>query len=180
MVIDIILAIILVMAIIKGFQKGLIVALFSMLAFIIGLAAAIKLSAVVAQYIGEQVTVSEKWLPMISFMVIFAGVIFLVRIAAKLIEKTIQVAMMGWLNRLGGILLFAFIYIIIYSVILFYADKLQIIKPQTIQASASYSYIQPLGPKVIDGLGTVIPIFKNMFSSLENFFDDLSVKAQKP
>ena len=48
MVIDLIFAILIVFAIIRGYQRGLIVGLFSLVAVIIGLAAALKLSAVVA------------------------------------------------------------------------------------------------------------------------------------
>lgn len=170
MIIDIILVVLLVMAAIKGFQRGLIVAVFSLLAFIIGLAAAVKLSAVVAGYIGKVVKVSDQWLPVISFAVVFIIVVLLVRWGANLIEKAVQQVMLGWVNRLGGILFFAAIYIIIYSVIIFYAEQLQVIKPETIENSVTYSYIWPLGPKVIDGFGKIIPIFRNMFTELQHFF----------
>ena len=53
MIIDLIFAVVIVLAIFKGYQRGLIVGLFSLVAVIIGLAAAMKLSAVVAKYIGE-------------------------------------------------------------------------------------------------------------------------------
>jgi len=48
MILDIIVAVILILAVIKGYRQGLIVALFSFVAFAIGLAAAIKLSVVAA------------------------------------------------------------------------------------------------------------------------------------
>lgn len=169
MIIDILFAILLVIAIIKGFQKGFIVAVFSMLALIVGLAAAIKLSAVVAGYIGQAVKVSDKWLPVISFVVVFIIVLLLVRLGARLIEKAFQAVMLGWLNRLGGILLFAMIYTFIYSVLLFYAEQLHLLKPETIDSSQTYTYIQPLAPKVIEGFGAIMPIFKNMFAELEIF-----------
>ena len=127
MFIDTVLAVLLIIAIFKGFSKGLIVAVFSLLAFMIGLAAAVKLSAVVAGYIGDTVSVSEKWLPFVSFIIVFLVVVIIVRIGAKIIEKTVQVAMMGWLNRLGGMLFYALIYVIIYSIVLFYAALLQIL-----------------------------------------------------
>ncbi|HEY9362070.1 MAG TPA: CvpA family protein, partial [Chitinophagaceae bacterium] len=155
MIIDLILAVLMVIAIFKGISKGFIVAIFSIVAFIIGLAAAIKLSAVVAVYIGDQVTVSERWLPVISFTIVFIVVIILVRLSAKLLEKTVQMAMLGWLNRLGGILFFALLYILIYSVILFYAGQLQLIKQETMEASVCYRYISPVGPKVMNGLGEI-------------------------
>ena len=107
MILDIIVAVILILAIIKGYRQGLIVALFSFIAFIIGIAAAMKLSVVVAGYIGKAVNVSDKWLPIISFAVVFLIVVLLVRLGAKFIQKTVELAMLGWVNRVGGILLYA-------------------------------------------------------------------------
>ncbi|HEX6846898.1 MAG TPA: CvpA family protein [Chitinophagaceae bacterium] len=174
MIIDIIVAIILILAIFKGYRQGLIVALFSVVAFIVGLAAAIKLSVVAAGYIGNAVKVSDKWLPIISFAVVFLIVVILVRLGAKFIQKTAELAMLGWVNRIGGILLYAGVYILILSVLLFYADQLGFIKPGTKTESVTYSYIRPWGPILMEGLGKIIPIFKGMFEELENFFDTIS------
>ena len=69
--IDIIFAVISIIAIIKGIRKGLVVALFSIIAYIIGLAAAVKLSAVVALYLQKNVSVPGKWMPVVSFAVVF-------------------------------------------------------------------------------------------------------------
>ena len=44
-----------VLALIKGYRRGFIVAVFSLIAIIVGLAAAIKLSTVVAGRIGQAV-----------------------------------------------------------------------------------------------------------------------------
>ena len=118
MLIDVVFAILVVLAVIKGYQRGLIMGLFSLVAVIIGLAAALKLSTVVAGYIGKAVKVTEEWLPLISFIVVFVIVLLLIRLAGKLVEKTIQVAMLGWLNRLAGAILYAAIYILVFSVVL--------------------------------------------------------------
>lgn len=174
MIIDIILFIILVLAVIKGYHRGFIVAVFSIVAFIIGLAAAIKLSAVVAGYVGNAVNVSGKWLPILSFAIVFLAVVLLVRLGANLIQKGAQMAMLGLINRLAGILLYAVLYIFIFSIILFYADQVKLVKPETKQSSIAYPYIKPLGPKVIDGFGKIIPIFKNMFTDLQDFFGGVS------
>ena len=60
MLLDIIYAVLIVLAALQGYRSGLIVGLFSLVAIIIGLAAAMKLSAVVAGYIGRNVNVSEE------------------------------------------------------------------------------------------------------------------------
>ena len=71
MLIDLVFAVLVFFACIKGLRKGLIIALFSVVAFIVGLAAALKLSAVVANKLSENLEVSGKWLPVISFTVVF-------------------------------------------------------------------------------------------------------------
>jgi membrane protein required for colicin V production len=174
MLIDIVFAVVLVLALLKGYQRGLIVGLFSLVAVVIGLAAALKLSAVVAGYIGKAVKISDEWLPAISFIVVFAGVILLIRLGANAIERTVEVVMLGWLNKLGGILLYLAIYTIVFSVLLFYAEQLQLLKPDTIANSVSYHRVQPIGPVVINGFGSIIPVFKDMFGELESFFDGVA------
>lgn len=170
MLLDIILAIILILAIIKGYQRGLIVGVFSLIAIIIGLAAAIKLSAVVAGYLGKAIKISDTWLPVISFAVVFIIVVLLIRLGANLLQKTVEIALLGWVNRLGGIILYVAIYVIVYSIVLFYAEQIKLIQPDTIQKSVTYTFIQPWGPKVINGLASVVPVFKDMFADLQAFF----------
>jgi len=174
MILDIIVAVILILAAIKGYRQGLIVALFSVIAFIIGLAAALKLSVVVAGYIGKAVNISDRWLPIISFAVVFLIVVLLVRLGAKFIQKSVELAMLGWLNKIGGILLYAGLYILIFSILIFYADQLGFIKPETKNESVTYAYSEPWGPKLMEGLGKIIPVFKGMFKDLEDFFDGVS------
>jgi membrane protein required for colicin V production len=176
MILDLVFVIILVLAIFKGFRRGLIVGLFSLIAFIVGLAAAIKLSAIVAGYIGKAVNVSDQWLPIISFAVVFMLVVLLVRLGANLIQRTVEIAMLGWVNRLGGIVLYAALYITIFSIVLFYAEQIHLVKQQTIDRSVTYSFVQPWGPKAINVLGSVIPWFKDMFGELEKFFGNVSDK----
>jgi membrane protein required for colicin V production len=170
MFIDILFLFAMITALIKGYTKGLIVALFSFAAIIIGLAAALKLSSVVAVWLQTSTSISSYWLPFLSFALVMLGVIVLVRMGAKIVEKTIQFVMMGWVNKIGGILLYAVLYISLLSVIIFFFDKMHLLKQETIAASKSYSFIQPWGPKVIAGFSKIIPIFKDVFQQLENFF----------
>jgi membrane protein required for colicin V production len=176
MILDLIFAILMGLAVIKGYRRGLIVGIFSLIAIIIGLAAAIKLSAVVAGYIGKAVKISDQWLPILSFAVVFFIVVLLVRLGANAIQKMVETVMLGWINRLGGIILYIAIYTTIFSVVLFYAEQLKIVKPATKEKSVTYSFVQPWGPRAINAIGTVIPFFKDMFQDLEGFFGTVSKK----
>lgn len=177
MLIDIISICLLVFAIIKGWRNGFVVAVFSLLAFIIGLAAALKLSAVVAQYLSDTTNISQRWLPVLAFAIVFFIVVLLVRLGAKAIEAALKVVMLGWLNKLGGMLFYILLYLFVYSIILFYAVQLNIIKNETAGISKTFPYIYPVAPEVMKAMGAVIPFFRDMFSELEAFFDHLSARA---
>ena len=177
MIIDLIYICLLALAVFKGFSKGFIVAVFSFFAVIIGLAAALKLSAAVAGWLGENTGISARLLPVIAFALLMIGVAWLVRICAVLIQKAIQVVMLGFLNKAAGILLYGLLYTILFSVILFFAEKISLLKQDTITASYCYSFIQPWGPRTIDTFAMLVPVFKNVFQQLEQFFDNIAKKA---
>lgn len=176
MILDILFSVLLVLAVLRGYRQGLIIGLFSLVAVIIGLAAAMKLSVVAAGWIGSEVNVAEEWLPLISFVAVFIVVVLLIRLGAKAIESAVEVVMLGWLNKLAGMLLYAVIFTLIFSVLLFYAEQMQLLQPATIRESVTYEYIQPWGPKVIDGFGSLIPLFKDMFEELQEFFERVSAQ----
>jgi membrane protein required for colicin V production len=177
MAIDIIFAVLMLAAIIKGWRRGLIVAVFSVIAGIVGLAAALKLSTVVAAYLKDSTSVSVQWLPFISFAIVFIGIVLLIRWGANLIEASLEVALLGWVNRLGGILLYVIVYTLAFSVFLFFAAQLKLFNEDTIARSVTYSRIQPLGPMVINTIGRLIPWFKDMFAELEGFFAHIAQRA---
>ncbi len=177
MIIDIAFFVVMILASFKGLRKGLILGIFSFLAFIIGLAAALKLSAIVAVYLQKNVVASSKWLPVVSFFLVFIAVVLLVNLGARLIKKTVDIAMLGWLDRLGGMVLYLIIYTIIFSIMLFFAEKLLILKPDVITKSVVYKYVAPWGPKVINNLGNIIPFFRDMFIQLESFFESIVKKT---
>ncbi|MDB5231855.1 MAG: CvpA family protein [Chitinophagaceae bacterium] len=176
MFIDIVFACLMVMAVFKGISKGFIVAVFSFFAFFIGLAAALKLSAVVADWLKRSSHIGEKWLPFISFLLVMIIVVILVRLGARLIEKSLGLLMLGWANKLAGIILYAVLYTMIFSVILFYAVQLHIIRETTVAASVTYPFIAPWAPKAIELFGKIVPVFKDVFSQLEQFFGHVAEK----
>ncbi|OIR05010.1 colicin V production protein [mine drainage metagenome] len=173
MVIDIIFCILMLMAVFKGYSRGFIASIFSFVAIIIALAAALKLSTVVAGWLQHSTNIAAKWLPFLSFIIVMVGCILIIKLIAAIIQKSAEFLMMGWINRLGGIVFYALIYAAVFSIILFYADKLHLLKQETFSESKVYSFTEPLGVKIIDGLAKIIPFFKDMFTELETFFDSV-------
>ena len=173
MVIDIIFCILMLMAVFKGYSRGFIAGIFSFIAIIIALAAALKLSTVVAGWLQHSTNIAAKWLPFLSFILVMIGCIIIIRLIAAIIQKSAEFLMMGWINKLCGIILYAIIYTTIFSIILFYADKIHVLRQETIRESKVYLFTEPFGPKIINSFAHIIPIFKDMFSELETFFDSV-------
>ena len=165
------------MAVLKGYSRGLIVAIFSLLAIIIGLAAAMKFSVMVTGWLAANTHIGTQWLPFIAFIAIFILIVIIVRSVANLIEAAIDMALLSWINKLAGIILYVLLYSMVYSIVLFYGTQMGIISQTTIGASTIYGFIEPWGPTVINLLGSIIPVFKDMFQQLEQFFGNVSSQA---
>ena len=176
MAIDVLFIIFLLLAIFRGLRHGFIIAVVSLVAWIIGIAAAIKLSAVAASYGRTHMHLPPRWLPVLAFFLVFLVVVLGLHAIAKLIEKAVDLAMMGWLNKLIGVLLYAFLYITTLSVMLFYAVQIHLISSHTLSASVTYPYIRPWGRVVIDEFGKFVPWFEGMFAQLEDFFGQIGEK----
>lgn len=173
MLIDLIYGVLIVVAIFKGLRRGLIVALFSIAAFIVGIAAAMKLSAVVAGYLDNTTNVSARWLPVISFLLVLVIVVIIIRLIARMLESAAQATGLGIINKVGGVLLYLVIYTFVFSILLFYAVNTRLIAQEGIDKSNTYSFIAPWGPYIIEKLGVIIPVFKDLFSQLSTYFDRL-------
>lgn len=169
--IDIVFLIILAAAAMKGFSRGLIMAVFSFAALFIGLAAALKLSSVVANYFKDSINIPSHWWPILAFAAVFIIASIIVKAVGGVVEKTVQVAMLGWVNRIGGFLVYAVLYTLLFSVVLFFLKEMNLISESLISSSVSYSFIEPWGPWTLAGLGKIIPAFKDVFADLQDFFE---------
>ena len=176
MFIDIPYFILLLLAIYKGYNRGLIVAIFSFVGLIVGLAAAIKLSAFVANWLSKNTHIGLGWLPVLSFVIVFICVVFLIKLIAGILQKSVEFMLMGWANRVGGILLYASLFTMVFSVLLFYAVQLNVLTTESISTSKCYGFVKPWAGYFINGVGKVFPIFKGLFSQLEAYFQLASKK----
>ena len=174
MFLDIMVLALLVLALIKGLKQGLVVAALSFAAVFVGLAAALKLSTWVAAWLGNTVNIAATWLPFLAFIVIMVAVFISVRILGAVLEQALELSLLGWANKLGGFILYALLYITVFSVIIFYAEKMQLLKPEAVAASNCYPYIHFWGPYSVEALGKIVPFFKDMFTDLTNFFGSIN------
>ena len=170
MVLDIIAILLIIIFFIRGYMKGIIVAVFSVLAIVLGIICALKLSELLATWLFEKGFVTTGWAQIISYIILFVGVVWIVRLIAKAIEKSMEAVMLGWVNKALGGLFFAFIAVMAWSTLLWLGNEMKVIAPEQIAKSKTYEYIAPLAPMVADKVGVLWPMAKDVFTDLEDFF----------
>lgn len=142
MPIDILFLGAMLLAVYKGLRNGLVIAVFALVAWVIGLFAALKFSGLAAAYLTDYV--SPRWLSIASFVAVFLVVVLLIRLGAALIGKVVEITMLGWANRLGGIFFYVLLYAFIFSVVISFAEKVRLLPEETIALSKVYPWIKPL------------------------------------
>ena len=144
MLIDVLFLIMMVIAVFKGMRNGLIVALFSIIGWIVGLYAAFMFSGLAETYLKGVLNLSPRVLSVVAFILVFGLVSLLVNLGARIVEKVVGLTPIGWLNRLGGIFFYVLLYTLIFSVMIFFAEKVRLISEETASSSKVYSWVKPI------------------------------------
>lgn len=172
MALDIIGLTLIVVFFIRGYMKGIIVAAFSVLAILLGVICSLKLSHLLSAWLLEKHIVTSGWVQLVSYLILFVAVVLLVRLAAKAIEKSFEAMLLGWVNKSIGGFLYAFLALVVWSSVLWMMNQLHLISPETIAASKTYEYMEPVAPWVFDKVGAVWPMVKDIFTDLHEYFDN--------
>lgn len=118
MTIDIIILIILGSGLIVGFMKGFIRQLASMLGLIVGLLAAKVLYTSLAEKLCPTVTDSMTVAQILSFVIVWIAVPLIFTLVASVLTKALEVASLGWLNRMLGAGLGVLKYFLLVSLVI--------------------------------------------------------------
>lgn len=159
---------------IRGYLKGLIVAAFSVVAILLGLLVALKCSQTLATWLLLQGYASAAWVQPISYLLLFIGVVVVVRMLARLVEQAAEGLMLGFVNKLAGGVLYAFLGAVLWSSLLWIGAQSGIITKEQIDASKSYSLLSGLAPWFFDVAGALLPFVKDTFTKLEHLFDSVN------
>ncbi|MFM7671488.1 MAG: CvpA family protein [Bacteroidota bacterium] len=172
--IDLIIALLLVAAVYIGYQRGLILAIFSFVAIWLGIFLAFKFTSQVAGWLGELVSVSDIWVPILVFLLILIGVILLVRLGAKSLEGVLEVAQLGIFNRLAGSLLYVLLLLMVASVLFQGLQWAHVITAADQRDSFFLKNVQPFFVEGFQSVGRWLPGGGDVLEKLEQYFRSAS------
>ena len=87
----------------QGYKKGLIISVASLAALVLGLYFAFFFSDYTAEKLTDHFTIDKEYLTLIAFLVTFVVVVIVVVLTGNLLQKFIDVLMLGFLNKAAGI-----------------------------------------------------------------------------
>lgn len=150
--IDIVLGILLLFAAINGFRKGLISELASLAALILGIWGAIEFSDITSEFIVENLNWTSEHLNIISFAVTFVVIVILVHIVGSVVNKLVDTIMLGFVNKLAGLVFGILKSALILSIILVVFDKIdediKILSSKVKAESRLYEPIRNFAPSI--------------------------------
>ncbi len=176
MVLDVIGILLVILFFIRGYTKGFIVAAFSVLGILLGILCALKLSQSFAAWLLAKGYVTSGWVQLVSYIVLFVGVVIIVNLLAKLVQKAVDGLMLGTVNMLAGGIVYAAVGIVLWSSLLWIGGHMHIIGAETIASSKTYVWFSKIAPWFFEQAGKLMPFAKDTFSKLESFFDTVNHK----
>ncbi|MDX5421514.1 MAG: CvpA family protein [Hymenobacteraceae bacterium] len=154
-----------------GFRKGLLLELVSLVALVLAILGGLKLldSAlpIMRDFIGD----AHGLLPFVTFLVVFVGIVLLVRIIGLVLKKVVDFTPFGLFDNVLGGLLGALKWCVALSLLLYVSEMAGIsISKETADASVVYPVVLKTTPYALDILSYVLPFVKALIFSLKQHF----------
>ena len=158
----------------RGFTKGLILELASLVALVAGIYGAMHFSSITFVYLSEVLEVETSYLQIASYGLTFLLIVLVITLTGKILTMLVKMVALGLVNRLMGAVFGGVKALLILSVLLMLFDRINnqfgIVKDEIVAASLFYSPIltqsQEIYPSILEG-------FDKQKEEVEKVIEDL-------
>jgi membrane protein required for colicin V production len=156
-VFDIIIAVILLFAAVRGFMKGLFSEVASLVAIVAGVFCAIHYSYYVEYFLNDSILKwSHQTNKIVAFAVTFLAVVLFIIFIGKVLTKLADITSLGFLNKILGGLFSILKSAIILSVIFLFFDKfnktIPFVSEKTLDDSVLYNSVRIIVPTLFPAI----------------------------
>ena len=158
---DIILLVLFIPGIIRGLTKGFLEQAISLVGIFLSVFLAYKFYGKVGELIGPVLGITDTALEIVSFVLILIVALVVLILLAKLLTKVMEMATLGWLNRVLGLVLSIFVTALVLGLLITVFDglneKFELAKDSPlISGSMMYSLLR-------DFTNVAFPFLKELF-----------------
>ena len=127
-----------------GYTRGIISTVFNVLAYVFGVIVAFKITPTTTEILERMFNSQNPTVFIAAFLVNLSLIMFMLRATASAFEKGLQAVYLGFINRMLGGALMAGLAVLIYSILLWFAIKVQFINDATIRESRTYPLLEKM------------------------------------
>ena len=173
---DIIITIVLIVFAIGGFRNGIIKEAFSLVAFVGGIYGAMHFSEMAGQWLSKIIDVPQQWMEVISFVVVFVGLAFLINWLGNLISRLIKTLNLGFVDKIGGIVFGVAKGFLLVGVLILLLDLLgikDVLKEEERNNSVLYSTSEKVATWLYENKDGVIEKLEEGYEKVEKKVDEM-------
>lgn len=167
MYIDIFLVVFVLIGVIQGFHRGLIRSVFAVLGTIIGFLAALKFAPYVVTFFESVFRLDPLFALILGLVVTFLALMLGIRWLGKSFENTLKLAKVNFINKLLGATLFAILMIVVYSAVIWFLARADLLSSEQKSQSYSYPFLQEVPAKTGAMIEKMKPVFKEFWEKMD-------------
>jgi len=178
MYLDIFIAIPIAWGMFRGFRRGFIIELCTLMALILGVYGAATFGDMAGQYLESEFNTDPRLSLVLAFTIIFIIIVVAVFIFGRVLEKVIKMVALGLINKLVGMLFGGLKFALIVSSFFFIINGFplleKLVSPELKKDSYLYEPVSQIAPKLF-------PILKDRtwMDEIEQRFEGLKEKVEK-
>ena len=120
----------------------------------------------------EHFDLSGRFVPFLSFVLIFVVIVILVNAVGKVLKKIMQMAFLGGLDKAAGALLGALKWLFFLSLIIWAFQVFGVQIPEHLrEKSIFYSYVVGVAPAFVDIFGYIIPATSDLLDKISELIN---------
>ncbi len=154
----------------KGFKKGLILEVFSILALVLAVIGAFKLLDEGIIWLTRSFGKPHPFIPFLSFIMIFIAIILGVNVIGRLTKGLVNLAFLGWIDQVFGSVLGIVKWTFGISLVLWLMHSfLPDLSTRLSNESEIYPYLMPFCTKVFHFLKSLFPFLDDMVREIGQY-----------
>tara|TARA_Y100000746_G_scaffold142523_1_gene121919 strand:- start:323 stop:856 length:534 start_codon:yes stop_codon:yes gene_type:complete len=170
---DYILLIPLLYGLYRGFTKGLIIELASLLALTLGIYGALHFSSFTFEFLSDYVEIKTVYLQLASYGLTFLIIVMVISLTGKALTMLIKLVALGFINRMMGAIFGSIKVLLILAIFILFFDRFNkqfgMVKDEVLDASLLYN---PIRIQAEQFYPNVLEEFERQKESIENIKED--------
>jgi len=177
--IDILCLIILGIFCIKGFFRGIIIEVFTLLGLLVAYIVAVREMSTIENWITQWIHIPPLVASTLAFLIIFLGIGFLFRWIAMLLKRMAKWTIIGWADKGGGFLFGLFKGALITSLVLLLISLIPFSKgfEKESERSVLYRPLRSVAPAVFNFVIRTFPSAKDFYDEVKESLTDKTKEA---